>query len=110
MEKLGDEPLWDTCFSCQSAFRFLIFFDQLSSHKSVALLNAAVYGIRWAHQIAGLQSPTDHVFVKQIIEAGRRLYGKPSNPRKPITVDTLKLIVEKYVTRPYQIFEFVLFF
>ena len=55
-----------------------------------------MYGIRWAHNIAGLQSPTDNIIVQQLVEATKRLYGKSLSPRKPITVDTLSQIISKY--------------
>ena len=34
--------------------------DLLSSASSVAPITSAWYGIRWAHQVAGEPSPTDH--------------------------------------------------
>lgn len=76
----------------------LYLFDKVSSSASASSLASAVYGIRWAHHIAGLESPTDHLFVKQILEAGKRLYGKPRQPRKPISLDTLREIVLKFGT------------
>lgn len=76
----------------------LYLFDNVSSSASSSSLTAAVYGIRWAHHIAGLESPTDHLFVKQILEAGKRLYSKPRQPRKPISLDTLKKIAQKFGT------------
>ena len=71
-----------------------------------------MYGIRWAHNIAGLQSPTDNIIVQQIVEATKRLYGKSPSPRKPVTVDTLSQIISKYgaLAHRYPIFAFVLFF
>ena len=37
---------------------------------SVAVLESAMYSIRWAHQLAGLDAcPTDHPFVKSTLEA-----------------------------------------
>ena len=74
----------------------IYLFDRASSTRSFNALSSAMYGIRWAHNIAGLQSPTDNIIVQQIVEATKRLYGKSPSPRKPITVDTLSQIVSKY--------------
>ena len=74
----------------------IYLFDRASSTRSFNALSSAMYGIRWAHNIVGLQSPTDNIIVQQIVEATKRLYGKSPSPRKPITVDTLSQIISKY--------------
>jgi integrase len=74
----------------------LYLFDRVSVSRSPSSLTSAMYGIRRAHHIAGLLSPTEHLFVKQIVEAAKRLYGKSRQPRKPISVDTLSQIILKF--------------
>lgn len=74
----------------------IYLFDKVSSSQSHNALLSAMYGIRWAHNVAGLQSPTDHLLVKQLVEAAKRLYGTSRKPRKPITLETLSQIVSKY--------------
>ena len=74
----------------------IYLFDRASSTRPFNALWSAIYGIRWAHNIAGLQSPTDSIIVQQIVEETKRLYGKSPSPRKPITVNTLSQIISKY--------------
>ena len=71
-------------------------FDEISTSKSPHVITSALYGILWAHHMAGLQSPTDHLIVKQLAEAAKRLYGKPREPQHPISVDTLHKIAAKF--------------
>lgn len=42
------------------------------------------------------QSPTEHLLVKQVVEAAKRLYSKPRSPRNPVNVETLSQIVSAY--------------
>ena len=91
----------------------IYLFDWDSSTRSLNALSSTMYGIRWAHNIAGLQSSTDNIIVQQIVEATKRLYAKSPSPRKPITVDTLYPRSYQNTGAPvrrYPIFAFVLFF
>ena len=45
--------------------------------NGISVLEGAGYAIRWAHQMAGLLSPTDHPLVKSYIEGARRNLGCP---------------------------------
>ena len=61
--------------------------DLLSSASSVASITSAVYGIRWAHQVAVQPSPTDHVIVKTTLEGCKRLLAQPVKPKDLVSVD-----------------------
>ena len=61
--------------------------EKVGTRYSPAPFEAAVYAVRWAHEIAGVSSSTECSLVKQVIEASKRLLGKPvqgkqSKPRR----------------------------
>ena len=59
-------------------FLFCLYLrEKVESCKSPAPIEAAVYGVRWTHDLAGVSSPTDSSMVKQMLEADKRLLGKP---------------------------------
>ena len=65
----------------------------LESSKSVSVINCAFYAFRWAHLLAGLDSPTLHPTVIAVKEGAIRLASQPSSKRKePLDVNHLKLL------------------
>jgi hypothetical protein len=48
---------------------------------SVNVSKSALYGIRWAHSVIGITSPTDSELVKNVFEAGKRKLAIP-RPKK----------------------------
>jgi len=54
----------------------------LHSNSSYSALEAAVYGIRWAHDLFGLSNPCDFNFVKGILESAKRSLSRPIVKRK----------------------------
>ena len=54
-----------------------------------SLLNNAVYGIKWAHEINGLPDPTTNTFVSSVLEASKRIAVKLTEKKEPISPDTL---------------------
>ena len=53
----------------------------------VSLLQAAVYLIRWAPQIAGLISPSNHPLVKSCLEGAKRKLAHPVQPKEPLSLE-----------------------
>ncbi|VDI39681.1 Hypothetical predicted protein, partial [Mytilus galloprovincialis] len=49
----------------------------------------AVYGIKWAHEINGLNDPTSNSFVTSILEASKRVATKKTEKEDPISPETL---------------------
>ena len=64
--------------------------------NSKSVIEAAVYALRWAHHMAGLQSPTEHPIVQQAVEGARKQLGKPVPKREPITPEILRNLVDKF--------------
>ena len=67
----------------------------LESTKSCSSVDSAFYAIKWAHEIAGMASPTDNQVVYRVREAAKRILGagRP-NRKEPLSTDVLKDIVE----------------
>ena len=57
----------------------------------VSLVEAVVYGIQWAHSMAGLVScPVSHLLVKSALEGAKRKLARPVRPEEPLSVDTVQ--------------------
>ena len=48
-------------------------------------LESACYGINWAHNLYGFQSPCDSKLVKNVLEAAKRGLAKPVSKKEPVT-------------------------
>ena len=59
-------------------------------------IESAIYGIRWAHPMSGVPSPTEHIMVQQVVESCKRLLGKPVVGKESLNVDILVKVVEKF--------------
>ena len=58
-------------------------------------MDSAFYSIKWAHESAGLASPTDNTLVIRVREAPNRILGvERRNRKEPITIEILKDIVD----------------
>jgi len=66
--------------------------DTTNSHSAV---NSAIYGIQWAHNLAGIPSPTDTPIIHSISRAAKRLIGtRLANKKEPISPEMIKKLVE----------------
>ena len=65
--------------------------DTTNSHSAVV---SAVYAIQWAHNLAGIPSPTDSPIIHAIREGANRLSGtRLVNKKEPISADKLRKLV-----------------
>ena len=80
-----------------SPFRFCLYLrDKFESCKSSAPIEAAIYGVPWAHELAGLKSPTQSSMVRQILEASKRLLGMPIEGKQPLDVGIIFKVAELF--------------
>ena len=81
-------------------FLFCLYLrEKVDSCKSPAHIEAAVYGVRWAHDLPGVSSPTDSGMVKQMLVADKRLLpGKPIQGNQSLDVDVIVKVAEKFNT------------
>ena len=59
----------------------------VQSNSPYSALEAAVYGIRWAHDLFGLSNPCDFNLVKGILESAKRSLSRPIVKKEPVTPD-----------------------
>ena len=60
--------------------------DAMQKNSGCSSIDAALYGIRWAKKIAGLQSPTQHPMVIGAAEGARRKLSKPVSGQKLLSI------------------------
>ena len=72
--------------------------EKVESCNSPAPIEAAFYAVRWAHEITGASSPTECSLVKQVLEASKRLLGKPVQGKQSVDVDLVTKVAEKFNT------------
>ena len=62
-------------------------------------VEAVVYGIKWAHSMAGLESyPVSHPLVKLALEGAYWKLARPVCPKEPLSVDTVQVIANFYIS------------
>ena len=83
-------------FPAESSHVALYLQHVLDTTCSYHTVDAAFYSIKWAHNIAGIPSPTDHSVVNFVREGARRILGTATTNRKePLTTQQLELLVNK---------------
>ncbi|PFX32844.1 Retrovirus-related Pol polyprotein from type-1 retrotransposable element R2 [Stylophora pistillata] len=79
----------------------------LANNTGVSPIEAVVYGIKWAHSMAGLEiCPANHPLVKSSFEGAKRKLARPVSPKEPLSIDTLQAFAECYVSSQYKAREF----
>ena len=68
----------------------------LESNSPYSALEAAVYGIRWAHNLFGLSNPCESNLVKGILESAKLV--RPIVKRELVTPDIIFSICQKYAS------------
>ena len=67
--------------------------DTTHSHSAV---DSAIFGIQWAHHLAGLPSPTDSPIIQAVSRAAKRIMGtRVCNRKEPVSPDMIRKLVEK---------------
>ena len=67
----------------------------LDTTQSPSAVDSAIYGIQWAHNLAGIPSPTDSPIVHSISRAAKKLIGtRLLNKKEPISAEMIRKLVE----------------
>lgn len=80
-----------------SPFHVAIYLQHLleESH-SPSVIDSAFYGIKWAHSMAGIPSPTDNPIVEAVRSASKRIFGAGIvNRKEPISSSLILDIIGK---------------
>ena len=70
----------------------------LQSNSSYSALEAAVYGIRWAHNLYGFSNPCESNLVKGILESAKRSLSGPVVKKEPVTPEMISKICQKFAS------------
>ena len=70
----------------------------LDEGKSVSVISAAFYGIKWAHNISGFDDPTEHSIAKRLLECAKRIQSKPVQKKDVLSTEMLTNLCSMYVT------------
>ena len=66
----------------------------LESTRSSSSVDTAFFGIKWAHESAGLVPPTDNPSVIRVREAAKRILGgKRCHRKEPLSIEIIKEII-----------------
>ena len=68
----------------------------IDNSSSSSVIEGAVYAIKWAHKIRGLNDPTDNCFVKSLLESAKRQCQRKINKKEPVTSCQLIELCKKY--------------
>ena len=73
---------------------YLVYLIQTSNSPSPIF--SAFHGIAWAHEQAGIISPTQDIMVKNVYESATRILAKKTEKKKPFKLDHLQKAMVVY--------------
>lgn len=78
-------------------FHVALYLQHLiEQSQSPSVVDSAFYGIKWAHDVAGVPSPTDNPVVQAVRSASKRVLGSATvNRKEPISSDLIHKIVSQ---------------
>ena len=68
----------------------------IDTGSSAGTVQAAVYGIKWAHTVRGIVDPTSNHYVKSLLESAKRQNSKPVQKKDIVSKEQIILLCEKY--------------
>lgn len=68
----------------------------IESSHSPSVIDSAFYGIKWAHSMAGIPSPTDNPIVEAVRSASKRIFGTAVvNRKEPISSGVIHDLISR---------------
>ena len=79
---------------------YLLELTEVAFQKNsgCSAIDSALYGIRWGHKVAGLESPTQHPTVIAAADGAKRKLSRPVQPKQPLALETVVRIAQAYNT------------
>ncbi|XP_033757058.1 uncharacterized protein LOC117339517 isoform X1 [Pecten maximus] len=68
----------------------------IDKNCSVSVIQSAIYGIKWAHSIRGMNDPTDNHYIKHLLESCKRQNSVPVVRKDIVTSEQIVSLCEKY--------------
>ena len=92
----GNDKLNGKAFPA-SPFHVALYLQHLIEEThSPSVVDSAFYGLKWAHDVAGIPSPTDDPIVEAVRTASKRVLGTSVLSRKePISATLIHDIINK---------------
>ncbi|XP_071172218.1 uncharacterized protein [Mytilus edulis] len=81
---------------CQELYVGIYLQNLIQSANPYSVIESAFYGIKWAHNLAGVANPCDSEMVRLIVEASRRKLNRPIETKSPVTSDIMIKFFSKY--------------
>lgn len=78
-----------TVLPATPAYVALYLLSVLQASTSPSPVQSASYSIRWAQNIAGLESPTSHALPQKVLESARRRLPHQTSKKLPMTGEIL---------------------
>ena len=78
-----------TVLPATPAYVVLYLLSVLQASTSPSPVQSALYSILWAHNIAGLESPTSHTLPQKVLESARRRLSHQTSKNLPMTGEIL---------------------
>ena len=78
-----------TVLPATPAYVSLYLLSVLQASTSPAPVQTAFYSIRWAHEIAGFESPTSHTLPQRVLESAKRRLSHQVSKKLPVTPEIL---------------------
>ena len=78
-----------TVLPAAATYVALYLLSVLQSSTSLSPVQSALFSIRWAHDIAGLESPTSHTLPQKVLESARRRLSHQTSKKLPMTGEIL---------------------
>jgi integrase len=70
--------------------------ELIDKSASSSIIASTVYGVKWVHSLRNLPDPTDNLYIKNLLEASKRMLSKPVCKKEPISVNELITLCSKY--------------
>ena len=79
---------------------YLLELTEIAEQKNTghSTIDSALFGIRWGHKIAGVESPTQHPTVIAAAEGAKRRLSRPIQLKRPLALETVVTIAQYHNT------------
>ena len=91
-------PIMPACPLHVALYLLELTEDSLQKNVGCSVIDSALYGIRWAHKVAGLESPAQHPTVVAAAEGAKGKLSRPVQPKQPLTLEAVVRIAQFYNT------------
>ena len=72
--------------------------ELLDKQVSASVISAALYAIKWMHNINDFQDPTESAFVKNLLDASKRLRSVPVKKKDIVNTEMLQNLCDLFKT------------